>query len=120
MFSLNDNMRYFLCTGATDMRKGIFTLSGLVFNRMGKDVRDGDVFIFINRLRTKIKLLHAEPGGLVLYEKLLEEGTFKLPKHDDSINSLAMSWSDLVMIVEGISEEKSNRRKRLSDLKKHW
>ena len=35
-----------------------------------------EVFIFYNRFRTKIKLLHAEPGGLVLYEKLLEEGKY--------------------------------------------
>lgn len=63
MFCLNDSIRYFLCTGYTDMRKGMFTLSGLVPERMGGDIRSGDVF-FYNRIQTKIKLLHAEPGGL--------------------------------------------------------
>ena len=46
MFCLNDSMRYFLCPGYTGMRKGMFTLSGLVHERMGGDIRSGDVFIF--------------------------------------------------------------------------
>ena len=59
-------MRYFLCPGKTDMRKGMNTLCGLVQDRMGYNVRMGDVFIFISRNRTTMKLLHAEDGGLVL------------------------------------------------------
>ncbi len=78
MFCLNDSTRYFLCPGSTDMRKGMFSLSGLIREKMNGDVRNGDVYIFINRLKNRIKLLHAETGGLVMYEKLLEEGTFKI------------------------------------------
>ncbi len=112
---------YFLCPGYTDMRKGMFTLCGLVHERMGGDIRSGDVFIFYNRFRTKIKLLHAEPGGLVLYEKLLEEGTFKIPAYDPATRSYPMTWSDLVVMVEGINEDVSKgRQRRLSNLKKHW
>ena len=51
MFCLNDTMRYFLCPGKTDMRKGINSLCGLVHDKMGYDVRLGDVFIFVNALR---------------------------------------------------------------------
>ena len=82
MFCLNDSTRYFLCPGSTDMRKGMFSLSGLIREKMNGDVRNGDVYIFINRLKNRIKLLHAETGGLVMYEKLLEEGTFKIPAYD--------------------------------------
>lgn len=46
MFCLNDNMRYFLCDGHTDMRKRIFGLNGLVHDKMGGDVRSGDVYQF--------------------------------------------------------------------------
>ncbi len=48
---MNDTMRYFLCPGKTDMRKGINSLCGLVHDKMGYDVRLGDVFIFVNRSR---------------------------------------------------------------------
>ena len=47
MFNLNDTMRYFLCPGRTDMRKGISSLCGVVHEKMNSEVRNGDVFIFI-------------------------------------------------------------------------
>lgn len=79
------------------------------------------MFIFYNRFRTKIKLLHAEPGGLVLYEKLLEEGTFKIPAYDPTTHSYPTTWSDLIVMVEGINEDVSkDRQRRLSNLKKYW
>lgn len=32
-----------------------------------------------------------------------------------------MTWSDLVIMVEGINEDKrKGRQRRLSDLKRHW
>ena len=99
MFSLNDSMRYWLYTEPTDMRKSFHTLSGLVRDRMERNPLDGDVYIFINRHRNRMKLLHWEPGGLVLYSKMLERGTFGRASglRDDG----SMAWRDLVMVVEG-------------------
>lgn len=74
MFCQNDSMCNFLCPGKMDMRKGINSLCGVVHDRMRYDVRFGNVFIFINRSRTTMKLLHAEDGGMGLYVKRLEEG----------------------------------------------
>ena len=79
MFCLNDTMRYFLCPGRTDMRKGISSLCGVVHERMKSDVRNGDVFIFIGRSRRLMKLLHAEDGDMVMYVKRVEAGRFNLP-----------------------------------------
>lgn len=111
-------MRYFLCPGKTDMRKGMNSLCGVVQNQMGYDVQMGDVFIFISRNRTTIKLLHAEDGGLVLYIKRLEEGTFRIPSYDPESQSYPMEWCDLVMMVEGIREDPDSRLKRLKALRK--
>jgi len=116
MFNLNDSMRYYLCPCATDMRKSFYSLSGVVKENMKQDVRSGDVYIFVNRSRTTIKLLHAERGGLVLYIKKLEQGTFLLPNYDNESNSFPMEWKDLVMMVEGIKEDVFSRRKRLKIL----
>ena len=71
MFSLNDSMRYLLYNRPTDMCKSFHTLSGII--------TDANVYIFINRARNRIKLLHWEPGGMVLYSKLLEAGTLGKP-----------------------------------------
>jgi len=114
MFSLNDSMRYLLYSEPTDMRKSFHTLSGLVTNNMGLNVRDGDVFIFINKARNRIKLLHMEPGGLVIYSKLLEEGRFHLPSSEQQQhNAVKMHWLDLVMMVEGVRDDPTTRLRRL-------
>ena len=85
---------------------------------MGYDVRLGDVFIFINRQRTTMKLLHAEDGDLVLYIKRLEEGTFRLPEYDQQSRSYPMEWRDLVMMVKGINNGSAKRLKPLKALRK--
>lgn len=120
MFCLNDTMRYFLCPGKTDMRKGINSLCGVVHEKMEYDVCLGDVFIFVNGRRDTMKLLHAEDGGLVLYIKRLEEGTFRLPTYDAKSRSYPMEWCDLVMMVEGMQDNPNERFKRLKAVRKEY
>ena len=64
-------MRYYLYSLPTDMRRSFYTLSGMVTNLMGRNVQDGDVFIFVNRTCTSMKVLHMECGGLVIYHMKL-------------------------------------------------
>lgn len=113
MFCLNDTMRYYLCPGRTDMRKGISSLCGVVHEKMGKEVRNDDVFIFIGSSRKLMKLLHAEDGGMVMYVKRLEAGRFKLPEYDEQTKSYPMEWRDLVVMVEGMLEDPEQRLRRL-------
>jgi transposase len=113
MFSLNDSQRFYLYTPATDMRKGFDSLAGLVLEGMGRNPLSGEVFIFLNRERTTIKLLHWERGGLVLYHKRLERGRFTLPQVDNHTQSCSMEWRDLVLMVEGIEPSRIVRKTRL-------
>ncbi|WP_290540584.1 IS66 family insertion sequence element accessory protein TnpB [Alistipes sp.] len=83
-------MRYFLCPGRTDMRKGISSLCGLMHEKMKSEARNGDVFIFVGSGRKLKKLLHAEDGGIVMYIKRLEAGRFKLPEYAAESNSYPM------------------------------
>ena len=61
------------------MRKSFHTLSGVVRNKIGNDPMSGDVYIFVNKRRNRIKLLHYERGGMVIYSKMLDRGTFGMP-----------------------------------------
>lgn len=100
------------------MRKSYNTLSGLVTDAMGCDPCDGSVYIFVNKARNRIKLLHWEPGGMVIYSKLLEAGTFGQPDlttHNEVAGTI--EWRDLVLVVEGIIERPDSRKQRLEDLK---
>lgn len=112
MFSLSGDLQYYLFTGATDMRKGFDALSGVVRSRMGRDPLSGEVFIFVNRSRNTVKMLHWERGGLVIYHKRLESGQFERPFFDERQHAFKMRWSELVMMIEGVSMKNIVQRKR--------
>lgn len=112
MFTLTGDLQYYLCSGATDMRKGFDTLCGVVRSQMGRDPLSGEVFIFVNRQRTTLKLLHWKHGGLVIYHKRLESGRFERPLYDENQQAYRMRWTELVMMVEGLSMQSIVQRKR--------
>ncbi len=58
-----------------------------------------------------------EPGGLVIYSKLLEEGRFRLPSKTPGQESLRIEWLDLVMMVDGVMDDPSTRLRRLKRVK---
>ena len=118
MFSLNEQNRYFLYRSATDMRKGFDGLSGVVRNDLGMDPLSGDVFIFLNRRRTHMKLLVWEDSGFVVYYKRLERGRFEYPNMDGPSRGLVISWRQLMLIIEGIELKSVRQRKRFSLAKK--
>ena len=90
MFCLSESDTFYLYPYPTDMRKSFYSLSGIVTNEMKRDVQDGEAFIFVNRSLTSMKILHAEYGGLVIYNLKLEKGCISLPDmhldDDDSPN----------------------------------
>lgn len=110
MFSLNTHQQYYLYRYPTDLRKGFDGLSGLVRNQMGHNPLSGAVFIFLNRRRDRMKLLVWEGGGFVLYYKRLERGTFELPQL--SGDSVALNWSQLVFMLEGVRLASIEQRPR--------
>jgi len=73
MFSLSSTNTYQLYRGPCDMRKSFNGLSGLVRSELGREPTSGEVFIFVNRRRTHVKLLHWQQGGYVLWYKRLEK-----------------------------------------------
>lgn len=77
---------------------------------MQRQATSGEVFVFLNRSRTHMKLLHWEHGGFVLYYKRLEQGTFGVSE----LKKGELSWSDLVLMIEGIQVVKSIQKKRYS------
>jgi transposase len=112
MFSLTSSFRYYLYRDPTDMRKSFDGLSGLIQGQLHRNPTSGEVFIFINRRRNKVKLLRWEQGGFILYYKRLETGTLELPSFEEGALSCQMSWATLMLMVEGISIEKSKQRRR--------
>ena len=112
MLSLGSSHSYYLYRAACDMRKSFDSLSGLVRNELGRDPASGEVFVFINKRRNSVKLLHWERGGFVLYYKRLEKGTFEIPRYDSSVGSITLSYAQMVMIMDGLSIKNLQKRVR--------
>ncbi len=112
MFSLHSSLSYYLYNEATDIRKSFDGLCTLVQTVLNRNPMSGEVFVFINRRRDRMKLLRWEQGGFALYYKRLESGTFEIPKKDFIGNACQVYWPELVMMVEGISLQYIRKRKR--------
>ena len=112
MFSLTSSHRYFLYSKPTDMRKSFDGLQGLIEGKLNRKATSGEVYVFINKRRDRVKLLHWESGGFVLYYKRLEKGTFELP--DMKGQGCQIAWSELMMIIEGIRVKTIERRARFA------
>lgn len=112
MFSLTTTHTFLLYRQVTDFRKGFDGLCGLVRNELDRDPSSGEVFVFVNRPRNRIKLLQWQYGGFVLYYKRLEKGTISMPALNSEATSCMLSFSDLVLMVEGISLERVVRKSR--------
>lgn len=85
------------------MRKSFDALCGIIHAELDKNVLAGDVFIFINKLRTHLKLLVWESGGFSLFYRRLEKGTFELPVFDHDCRSMVVSADQLSFIIKGIA-----------------
>lgn len=111
MLSLAAGIRIYVYTPATDMRKGINGLSGIVRSEFQGDPTDGSLYLFVNRRRDRMKILHFDGGGFWLYYRVLETGTFeRLSAHDDS-DHLEMDATQLSMLLSGVSLRASQRRR---------
>jgi len=101
MNSLSVNQVY-LATGVTDMRKSINGLSIIVSQLLERDPFDGSVFVFCNRQRDKLKILHWEHNGFWLYYRRLDKGKFQWPSNVDK-QSISLSLRELQWLLDGLS-----------------
>jgi len=106
-------VRLYVCTQATDMRKGFDTLAQLARQTHQQDVFSGSLFIFLSRRMDRIKILYWDRDGLALWYKRLEEGTFRLPVTEPTGGGIQMRASELAMLLDGVDLKSLKRCKRL-------
>ena len=100
------------------MRKSFNGLSGLVINHKELQCTGEEVaYMFVNKRRDKLKIMHWSSSGLLLYYKRLEEGTFKFPKYEISNSLIALSYTETIMLIDGISIVNVKKNKRYSSIK---
>lgn len=110
MLSIASAVSLFLYTEPTDMRKSFDGLSGMVRSELEADPTDGSLFLFINRRRDRLKILHWDGAGFWLYYRLLEAGTFEVIASEGKCTRI--DSTQLAMLLGGVSLVRVKRRKR--------
>lgn len=122
MITWSGPVQVFGCLEPTDMRKSFNCLCGVVENQMKQEVDSGQLFLFFNKRRDRVKILQAVEDGMILFYKRLERGTFEIPREEvikgtaanrteGSSRCIVMKASVLSLILEGIDLGSVRHRK---------
>ncbi len=101
MLTLSPAHPVYLAAGSTDLRKSIDGLAALVQEGFGLDPFSPGLFVFCNRQRDKLKILHWDFNGFWLFYRRLERGTFRWPTGKEEV--MAVSSRELRWLLDGLS-----------------
>jgi transposase len=114
MLGLPNGTKIYFCSQPVDFRMGFDGLGGIVESVFEMNVLDGHLFLFVNRRRDRMKALWWEPGGLILWYKRLERGTFEIPPASEGQRHVTIDGTQLAMLIGGVPLASSRmRRKRM-------
>src|ERR1700756_2271300 len=97
MIAIPGNVRVWLATGHTDMRRGFPSLALLVQESLKRDPHAGDLYVFRGRRGDLIKIIWQ---GACLFTKRLERGRFLWPSTADGV--VTISTGQLGFLLEGM------------------
>jgi transposase len=87
-----------------DLRWGFERLSGIVVERLGREVRSGALFLFFGRRRDALKIVFFDGTGLCLFYKRLDSGTFRVPEPpQEGVTALQIDERVLDDLLDGIN-----------------
>lgn len=110
MFFPEGQIRVQLYGAPVDMRKSFDGLSALAMHGMGQNPLSGQLFVFINRRATQIKVLYFDRSGFCVWAKRLEAGRFLSDWR--VVRSREMDWTALKLLLEGIEPGRQRKRYR--------
>jgi transposase len=111
MLSFPGTLKVFLALEPTDLRKSFNGLYAQVKEVMKERPESGALFVFTNRRRTRIKILHFDGTGLWVMTKRLEQGTFSWPKGvDTGKHKLDLSPEALGLLLDGVDLKQGSMR----------
>lgn len=112
MFFPEGQVRVWLCTVPTDMRKSFNGLSGMVKHQLQEDPLSGQLFVFINRRKTQMKVLYFDRSGYCIWSKRLVQGQFNY--RTSATGKQLLDALQLKLLLEGIEVKKSRQYKRFT------
>lgn len=114
MFFPEGQVRVFVFGEPVSMRLSYDGLYGLTKNRLGRDPLDGNLYAFINRRATQIKVLYFDRLGLCIWGTRLEQG--RLLSDWRAVRTREMDWTGLKLLLEGIEPKCVRKRYRQANV----
>lgn len=107
MINFTSRTNYYLRSAPTDMRKGRNGLSQIIREIMQMDPLDyNNAYIFYSKDYRKIKILHHDLSGFVLYEKWFDDGKFLKPEFQEAKTSHRISRETLILLMSTVVQSK--------------
>lgn len=103
----------YLASGSTDLRKSIDGLAAIVQERFKLDPFSSSLFVFCNRKKDKLKILHWEHNGFWLYYRRLENGFFHWPDETEK-TPLSISRRELNWLLDGLPLQQNAAHEKVS------
>jgi transposase len=100
MIPMPANVRVWIATGHTDMRRGMNGLALQVQEGLKRDPHVGDLYVFRGKRGNLIKCLWHDGLGLSLYAKRLDRGRFVWPTANGG--PVAITPAQLAYLLEAI------------------
>ena len=101
VITLPRRVRVYALAEPADLRKGFEGLSALVRQRLGRDPLSGHLFLFMNRMRHRAKVLLWDGTGLCVYAKRIERGRFAGLWRDAGADPITLTVSELDLFLDG-------------------
>jgi transposase len=111
MFFPEGQIRVHLYGHPCDMRKSFTGLYGLIQQGLGADPLSGDLYVFVSRRATMMKVLYFDRSGFCIWAKKLEAGCFV--SDWAQVRTQEMDWTALKLMLEGIEPGRLRKRYRL-------
>lgn len=116
MLELTEDLRFYFYNGKTNLRGGYRRLCETIRSQMKSDPANGsNVYVFMNRRCTIVRMLHYERGFYVLYEKRPAQGRFRRPVFDSKTGKYKIGYSDLLCFTEGLTRTEIHMREDVCD-----
>src|ERR1700722_8714331 len=103
LLALSDSANFYLYRKPVKMSRSFDGLAAIITTEIEKDIINGDVFIFLNRNRTMIKVFVYEQKGFSIFYRRLDEGSFQLPMIAGENISYKMSSEQMMYMLSGMT-----------------
>ena len=110
MFFPESRVRVYLYGQPVDMRRSFDGLSAIAATAFTSDPTAGDLYVFVNRSGSQIKVLYFDRSGWCVWAKRLEAGRFITDW--SRVHSHEIDCTGLKLLLEGIEPRRYLKRYR--------